>query len=242
MSGLVRLYPRAWRERYEEEFVALLDDRPPNPRDFLDTIRGALDAHLHPSLVPGGPEPAPWTHRIPGLLALTGGGLWSATVLYIASRSDPPWEAWDLLGLALMVMFLSLPGDYMFRHGRRIAYVLGVLGASIVLVNLQDWAVAVVAGLVAAFVAFGGMLALAAIRAEIDPGGRWLIVAAAVLAPVAVSLPAAVGVVRIDEGQLWYATIFLPYGLAWALVGLRMAVRGSPTIIDPPIEPEVHAA
>jgi hypothetical protein len=29
----------------------------------------------------------------------------------------------------------------------------------------------------------------------------------------------------------------LPYGLAWLLVGIRMAVRGSPTVIDGPIDP-----
>ena len=29
MTGLVRLYPKAWRDRYEDEFVELLEARPP---------------------------------------------------------------------------------------------------------------------------------------------------------------------------------------------------------------------
>lgn len=41
VHALVRLYPRAWRERYEEEFLALLADREPSWRDVPD-ISGAV--------------------------------------------------------------------------------------------------------------------------------------------------------------------------------------------------------
>lgn len=51
MSGLLRLYPRSWRDRYGEEFEDLLAQRPPSARHRLDIVRGALDAHLHPELV-----------------------------------------------------------------------------------------------------------------------------------------------------------------------------------------------
>ena len=51
MSGLLRLYPRSWRERYGEEFEDLLAQRPPSVRHRLDIARGALDAHLHPEFV-----------------------------------------------------------------------------------------------------------------------------------------------------------------------------------------------
>jgi hypothetical protein len=30
MSALLRLYPRSWRERYEREFLGLLEARPPS--------------------------------------------------------------------------------------------------------------------------------------------------------------------------------------------------------------------
>ena len=42
---LVRLYPRAWRHRYEDEFLALLEQQPLTYWDSLDIIRGALDSH-----------------------------------------------------------------------------------------------------------------------------------------------------------------------------------------------------
>lgn len=50
MRGLISLYPRAWRERYGDEFLSLIAERPPSLRDRLDIVRGALDAHLSPQL------------------------------------------------------------------------------------------------------------------------------------------------------------------------------------------------
>jgi hypothetical protein len=46
-AWLLRLYPAAWRERYEEEFRAVLDEYSSGPLIVLDTMRGALDARLH---------------------------------------------------------------------------------------------------------------------------------------------------------------------------------------------------
>lgn len=57
MRGLISLYPRAWRERYGDEFLALLAERPPSPRDRLDIVRSAVDAHLFPQLP--GPDLVP---------------------------------------------------------------------------------------------------------------------------------------------------------------------------------------
>lgn len=45
---LLRAYPRAWRERYGGEFLALLADRGSRGGDLLDVLAGALDARLHP--------------------------------------------------------------------------------------------------------------------------------------------------------------------------------------------------
>ena len=46
---LLRLYPRAWRERYGEELGAQLEaQRPLRIGVVADLVRGALDAHLHP--------------------------------------------------------------------------------------------------------------------------------------------------------------------------------------------------
>jgi hypothetical protein len=43
---LIRLYPKAWRERYGVEFRALLDDRPPGPLDMLDILFNAGREHV----------------------------------------------------------------------------------------------------------------------------------------------------------------------------------------------------
>ena len=46
---LLRLYPRAWRERYGEELLALIETQSPlGLGTWLDLLRGALAAHLHP--------------------------------------------------------------------------------------------------------------------------------------------------------------------------------------------------
>ena len=61
IKWLVRLYPRGWRERYEEEFVALLEQRPTSLVDVLDIALGALDAHLDPQV---GERIAPMVNRM----------------------------------------------------------------------------------------------------------------------------------------------------------------------------------
>ncbi|HEY3738771.1 MAG TPA: hypothetical protein VGL53_02955 [Bryobacteraceae bacterium] len=43
---IVHLYPRTWRDRYGEEFSALLDDAPARWRDLPDLTRGALAMQL----------------------------------------------------------------------------------------------------------------------------------------------------------------------------------------------------
>jgi nitrate reductase NapE component len=82
MNALLRLYPRAWRQRYLGEVTALLEERPPTPGDRLDLVRGAVDAWLHPQ-VAGNSGPSPEREPIMrpiGIAALTivGGLLWTA--------------------------------------------------------------------------------------------------------------------------------------------------------------------
>lgn len=44
---LLRLYPRAWRARYGEEMLALLEEHHITLRTRINLLRGALDAQLH---------------------------------------------------------------------------------------------------------------------------------------------------------------------------------------------------
>ncbi len=48
-SALLRLYPPAWRERYQDEVEALLDQHAVTLATFLDLLWGALDARLDPA-------------------------------------------------------------------------------------------------------------------------------------------------------------------------------------------------
>lgn len=49
---LLSLYPQKWRQRYQDEFLDVLEQMPLTLPILWDTLRGALDAHLHPSLIP----------------------------------------------------------------------------------------------------------------------------------------------------------------------------------------------
>src|SRR3954454_22898651 len=50
LTTLLRLYPRAWRARYEDEFTALLEQDRSSLIDVIDIALGALDAHLRPQV------------------------------------------------------------------------------------------------------------------------------------------------------------------------------------------------
>jgi hypothetical protein len=87
--GALRLYPAAWRERYELEVRALIEQSEASLASVLDLLGGALDARLHPSFcVPSG-------RRLRGTLVTTiycgvafafvGGGFAKAT-------EDPPFR------------------------------------------------------------------------------------------------------------------------------------------------------
>jgi hypothetical protein len=45
-SLLIRCYPARWRDRYGDEFGAILEERPLGPFDVADVLLGALDARL----------------------------------------------------------------------------------------------------------------------------------------------------------------------------------------------------
>lgn len=45
-ASLLRLYPRRWRDRYEDEMSAVLEEGAPSLRDGLDLLRGAIETRL----------------------------------------------------------------------------------------------------------------------------------------------------------------------------------------------------
>lgn len=50
-SWLVRLYPRAWRERYGAEMSAMLEQMSLTPAAVIDLVAGAVDARVAPHLL-----------------------------------------------------------------------------------------------------------------------------------------------------------------------------------------------
>lgn len=51
-SALIRLYPRAWQQRYGREMRELLAAQKPTFRTLADVIAGAVDARLNPQWTP----------------------------------------------------------------------------------------------------------------------------------------------------------------------------------------------
>ncbi|HEX5822992.1 MAG TPA: hypothetical protein VFY18_00910 [Candidatus Limnocylindrales bacterium] len=244
MTRLVRLYPRRWRDRYEAELIDLLEQRPLSLGASIDLIRGALDAHVHPQAET---VPMPWTHRLPGIAVLATGLLWCAAVLIAISMEGSAAD--QLIGLAAMAVLLGLPGDYMMAYGRRIAAAFGAIALGVVVMFATPWEFAVVVFVAVVALTLGGTLTMAAIRAEIGTTRRWILLVGTVIAPIVLATPIAIGGVG-DEafGRVAAFLIALPYGCAWALLGIRLLVRGSPTIIDPPpstsgpaVRQEIHA-
>ena len=81
-SRWLRLYPRAWRKRYEAEMLAVLEARNVDWRTRLDLARGALDAHIHPRTPP----------TIPIIAAAIAGFAWM--LVGLASALQPIVPDW----------------------------------------------------------------------------------------------------------------------------------------------------
>ncbi len=237
MSRLLRLYPTAWRERYAAELIGLLHERPVRVRGSIDLVLGAIDAHLHPELV--GTERQPLTHRLPGLLTLSAGVIW-VTWFLNAFSVGPDGEWGEGIGYAVLLMFVSVPGNYLVGYGRRIAIGIGATIGLAVLAWVLPWSVAdgllnLSAGAAGYIVAGAGLVTLAAIRAGIGPPVRWLLLVVAVLIPATVAIPILGGFGPTDRGgALAMLVATLPFGFAWMLLGMRLTIRGSATIRDNP--------
>jgi hypothetical protein len=93
---LVRLYPRAWRERYAEEFLAMLGPNRLRLQQVIDILSGAIDAWLSAD-VRGATRVA----------SATGGHL--VKTIAICERNKQRYTARDgLIGAAIMLTASAL--------------------------------------------------------------------------------------------------------------------------------------
>lgn len=99
MIWLLKLYPRAWRARYEAEIRELIATERRTPRLAADLIAGAIDARLNPQWTPGMVRQQQGAIPMAGLLTCNPQGL---------TRAEQ-WRqgAW-LVGGSFALMLLSI--------------------------------------------------------------------------------------------------------------------------------------
>ena len=252
---LLRLYPARWRERYGEEFAALLEERALGPFDVLDVLIAAVDAHLN---LRGGASAAAhhkgffMTLRIGGLAAVLGGLAWFGG-LYIASNDESEGVSFGglIFVAGTVLLLLALAGLSAFQSREHpvlvwAAFLLPAAGALVsvagsVLMALSDEG-PVVAGMSAwevwllgmvLFVAGSGLFAVASWRTR--SASR---VGSALLAAAAISVvPNVIGAAGLIawEPVVSISMLVLLFGFAggWVATGLA-AIRQPAGIVTGP--------
>lgn len=234
MTRLISLYPRAWRDRYEMEFHALLAEKTPDPRDRIDIVRGALDARLHPQL-PGAPDQR-WqtsrSERLTGGLVFIAGLGWSAW-LGLILRDFRGWGSGTPATGDLMIV-LSIAG--FLAQAIAVLAIAVTFGSSMRPIGIPG---AMFATIGFGVTAFGGGMSLVvgfigvAILAWAMAGrviASWLAVAwtgVTVLAFLAM-----VGFLAIEGRAVGLLALGVPFGIAWLIVGATIAIRRSPATVD----------
>jgi len=119
-SLLIRCYPARWRERYGDEFLALLEERPLGPYDVADILLGALDARLR-SRRRGSPTTqgrgSPMSLRIGGFAAILGAVLWAVGgLLSIGVAGDVDGQVpVAILMVGMIVLLVAVAGLSAFQ-------------------------------------------------------------------------------------------------------------------------------
>lgn len=247
MTRLVRLYPQAWRDRYEDEFLALLEERPPKPGDRLDIVRGALDARLHPQTARAidAKVAPPLTSPLSGVLVATGGVLWLVAVFIImTAQMNPPTEESGMQAqgsipfIILSVLALAWGNGLALSGldslgGRALRVGICVFAACIPAFYVLPWALMPIALLLGAglFVVGGVLLVVAAERA-----GRLARWSAAALTLATASCIAVFGALATLASSEWIvahnAFVWLalggPIGITWTVIGISLYRRSEP--------------
>lgn len=209
MSGLIRLYPRRWRDRYGLELEDLLASRPPSLRDHVDLVLGALDAWLHPELVspadgsraradrPVGARPA-----LAAVAAILGGALAIAgSLLMNAARPGPFGYREEPLALVLILLAVGVTAVAALAAARPAQ--LGPARAMLGLASLSifGWPLLVIGiwGYVVAAVVYAAK--------GRDRAGPILVGFSAAILPL----------MNFEDARV---LLLVPFGLAWIVVGL----------------------
>jgi hypothetical protein len=229
MTFLLRLYPAAWRERYEDEFVALLDERQLSPFDVFDITLGALDARLRPQSLAIDLAPRrnpPMNPRISGLAAIVGGGI---ALLMIGigllfpdgDNGEAAVLLFTIVAIALLVALIGLSA----AQGRRLP--------------VLTWA-AVSLPVLGLLLSLIGMLAAASLgdRAVVGGVNGWYLWSLGIAGAIVGSILFAAATVVVGVLSRGGAVTLLIGSLVVALVGLPVALG----VVDPGPSPALFAA
>lgn len=230
MSRLIDLYPRPWRERYEDEFRGLISERPPTVGDRLDIMRGALGERLHPQV----PGPVRIRDRS-GLGPLVGFGLLVGAAIVAANgpiQSDE-YGTYRDGGAALPLFFVAAIllsiGLYRVVESLPIQAQLARVGGWTAIVAGSTWSIMPwVAPLGLTFLLGILGLAVGVRRAGIWPA--WSEVVLVVVLAVPAGLFAAMPFLpwyAFRVSGLDFSVVMGPMSLAWLVVG-GLVLRGQP--------------
>lgn len=144
MKLLLRLYPSAWRQRYEDEFLAVLEETPTTWRDYSDILWGAVDAHLHPEWT----TPGMWPMNHQRIFRIAGCGAILSAILMILgiihSHYLPEDQAEFSLFFAPIALLPTITALHLlYREDRpQLSWITAVLG----LVGMGSFLLVVVIG------------------------------------------------------------------------------------------------
>jgi hypothetical protein len=156
-SLLLRLYPSPWRDRYGDEFAALLQERPLGPLDVVDILLGAFDAQLrlrgHDTGISHG-KGFVMSLRIGGSAAILGAALWAVAGLvnsgvFVDVDAAVP-SILLVAGLPMSLVALAGLSAYQARTQPTLAWVAFLVPAA--------GTVACLIGIVGSFVAYDELL------------------------------------------------------------------------------------
>jgi hypothetical protein len=209
-AGLLRLYPRWWRDRYADEVAALMEARPPDVRARLDLVRGAFDAHLQ------GREPGK-APRLAAAAALVAGGAWTvAGIASIGGPAPPDWPGYlqstlpvALVGvLALLIAALGLARLAWSSNGPTVE-----LAVVAVVIGHVAWAIALAVAILGG--PCGAVTAVTQSMAAIATAGLGLVLLRAGAHPVGEAVVVAGTVLLLPTPAAWIIT-----GAMWTGIGL----------------------
>jgi hypothetical protein len=200
-------------------------ERPPNPLDRIDILRGAIDARVHPQVGSSnaGEPRSRRSARVGAIPAMVGGPLWVAAALAFHRAPFNTGLGYKESGSAIIVavaagLLTAVAGLLLARScpGRQGVLWTAAIGALLCAVALAlPWPIM-------ALGFFGLLVATLVLGLVVTPflGSTGLLLAIAAVI--------AMGFNTEDDRALY----LIPLGLAWLLLGIVLAVRGMPAAVE----------